>query len=794
MKKNYTLLFISLTVIGINLTKAQTCTTPSAPAITGITQAPCMSSNSFTLTANASFSVGWYTAPWGGNAISNNSVFVTPTLTSGATYYAGQMQSTTTASIALPSHLSGYSGNTRGMWFTAPTSFVITGVRVPVEVTGTANSAIAIMSFPSAPPSYPTVTNSMNILYLDQNISGTGIVPVYIPVNSGDVIGLLGARGGITSYGATNPQLSTLGTYTLTLTRMGMQYPLASQTPTDIWQEPAGSLGRMEVYTTIGCLSTLTPVTVTVTPVPIISIAGPSSSVCAGTSVTLSASGVSTFTWTGGPTTSSYVVTPGTMTTYTINGSVSPTCNAAPAMITVSVDPAVPNLTVTSSSPVICSGNSVSLSGAGATTYTWAGGSPQVTNNVAFYPNTTATYTLNASNACGISTKTTIVTVNATPTINTTASSSVICDGDMTNITASGALTYTWNPGGPGASIAVSPTTSTLYQVSGTSSQGCPASASQIILVNPKPVVNANANKMTVCEGGSVTLTGSGNAHTYSWTTGAQTPVTTANVMVTTTYSVTGTYSTTGCSNTKGITIAVFIPTITVTPSSTAVCSGTAITISASGGLSPTSYTWSIGQQFQSITVSPTSNTVYIVNAPATSGGVTCIGSNTVQVQVNPNPNVTATSTRTSICKGEKTVLNASGASSYTWNTNATTNTIQVGPIIQTIYTVKGVDGNGCENEGTITVKVNPCTDIASYDLPFKVSIYPNPNNGKFVLRSSEPVNITIINELGQFVSSYTLSGEVDHEINASDLSSGIYFVIGKKDDFVFKEKIIITE
>lgn len=62
---------------------------------------------------------------------------------------------------------------------------------------------------------------------------------------------------------------------------------------------------------------------------------------------------------------------------------------------------------------------------------------------------------------------------NSTPSILVTSSSGVICSGETTTITASGASSFTWSTGGNATSIVVSPTVTTSYTVDGTNSVGC---------------------------------------------------------------------------------------------------------------------------------------------------------------------------------------------------------------------------------------------------------------------------------------------------------------------------------
>ncbi len=60
------------------------------------------------------------------------------------------------------------------------------------------------------------------------------------------------------------------------------------------------------------------------------------------------------------------------------------------------------------------------------------------------------------------------------PVITAAATPSVICAGGTSNLTGNGATSYTWMPGSlSGASVNVSPLTTTVYTVSGTNADGC---------------------------------------------------------------------------------------------------------------------------------------------------------------------------------------------------------------------------------------------------------------------------------------------------------------------------------
>lgn len=134
-----------------------------------------------------------------------------------------------------------------------------------------------------------------------------------------------------------------------------------------------------------------------------------------------------------------------------------------------------------------------------------------------------------------------------------------ICNGESTNLTASGGSDYSWSPaaGLNDASIAnpvANPSITTTYTVTVSTSANCSQTATVTVTVNPLPTVIAIASADTIFEGNTVTLTGSG-AQSYAWTGGvidgvAFTPPSTS------TYTVTGTDSY-GCSNSSTATVTI---------------------------------------------------------------------------------------------------------------------------------------------------------------------------------------------------------------------------------------------
>ncbi len=808
MKKNYLKNLVVLLLFGnsAQFLNAQ-CTAPPAPSVSGGTIAGCVSSANFTLTAtpNGTNVVGWYANPYGGNALSTNSVFTTPTLTGAATYYVGQSTRTSlNDSVFMPAYNNNVAAQeTRGYYFTAPHDFIITGLRVPVAIGGTV-SGIAVIKLPIAPPLYTSVTNTFSTLYLNQTITGTNVVAVNIPVYAGDIIGVLGERDNYSAYGVnggTGTYASTMGIggTAVTLNRMGMLFNLATTAPQDLWTETVNTIGIVEMYISKGCNSPLKQVNVNVVPVPQVTVIPPPK-ICANSSYTLNAGGALTFTWTNGPQTSSYVVNPSSTTTYSVKGSIQSNCTTSLTTVTISVDPGVPTLTTLSSSNPVCSGNTLVLSGAGAATYTWAGGANSVTDNIAFVPIATQQYTLYGTNSCGTSSKLITVTVNPTPTLITAVTPTAVCEGHTATLSVTGASTYSWEAATSlGSTFVITPTVSGAYNVTGTTSAGCPGSGSQYITLNPVPLITAGAvgGKTLVCSGGSATLTSSG-ADTYSWTSGAQTYTDIVNPMSTQVYTVTGTYTSTQCYSEKAVTINVFSPAVSISSDMT-VCKGAAVTLTADAGANAT-YVWSTGSLFYYAPITASIPSTYIVTAQSTTlNGVKCSNTASVQVFIHPDPTVHVVSTRTAICRGEKTILTASGGTIYSWsNLTAKTATVQVNPIDlnnPTTYSVTGTDINGCNGNAAISVKVSACTGINEFNSEaFLVSVYPNPNNGTFVVQTKSGIQLTLLNELGQEIRQLNFTEENQFQETVEGLSTGIYFIRGMHDGMPVQNKLVVTK
>jgi|GEM_PF-3518864 len=169
--------------------------------------------------------------------------------------------------------------------------------------------------------------------------------------------------------------------------------------------------------------------------------------VCTGGSLTLTASGANTYTWSPSITNSTPFV-PGGSATYTVLGKDGNGCiNGTTVPVVVNTLPTV-TATATPSNATVCAGTNLVLTGGGASSYSWNQGAP---NNTPFIPIGTSTYTVTGTDANGCQNKATIgVTVNPNPTVTVSFPKAVdsVCVS-QTSITLSGGTptggTYTGN-------------------------------------------------------------------------------------------------------------------------------------------------------------------------------------------------------------------------------------------------------------------------------------------------------------------------------------------------------------
>ena len=361
---------------------------------------------------------------------------------------------------------------------------------------------------------------------------------------------------------------------------------------------------------------------------PIVSISS-DGKVCAGSDITLTASGATSYKWSNDAITSSITVTgENTSMTYTVTGTDDNGCQATDEeIITVN---ALPEVSIASDGKV-CIGSDITLTASGATSYEWSNEATTESIKVTG-ENTSMTYSVTGTDGNGCkATDSETITVNALPTVSI-ASDGKVCIGSDITLTASGATSYKWSNDAITSSITVTgENTSMTYTVTGTDDNGCQATDEEVITVNPLPTVIADDK--SVCVDGQVALVA--NVTGGSWTlisgNGSVTGSTYTAGNAAGTASVTYTYTdNNGCINSDNATVNTYAyPVIGITGTSP-ICRGTSSTLNASGA---DSYSWTPGSlSGASVSVSPYVTTTYTV--AGTSNGCTTNKTYEVKVQI----------------------------------------------------------------------------------------------------------------------------------------------------------------
>jgi hypothetical protein len=330
-----------------------------------------------------------------------------------------------------------------------------------------------------------------------------------------------------------------------------------------------------------GCFD-IKPVTITVNPIPTLTITNPSP-VCSPSSVNLTVASVTagstpglTYTyWTDAGATSSYG-TPSAASagTYYIKGTTTEGCfDIKPVTVTVNLPP---TLTITNPSPV-CSPSTVNLTSAAVTAGSTAGLTFTYWTNAgttSSYGTPTAagagTYYIKGTTAAGcFDIKPVTVTVNPSPTLTIT-NPSAVCSPSTVNLTAAAVtagstagLTFTyWTNAGTTSSYGT-PTAAGAgtYYIKGTTAAGCfeikPVTVTITPTVTPSVTITSTSNAICSSPGTPVTFTATpdngGASPSYQWRRNG------TNISGATN----STYTTTSLASP---------PTITVTMTSNAIC------------------------------------------------------------------------------------------------------------------------------------------------------------------------------------------------------------------------------
>ena len=272
-----------------------------------------------------------------------------------------------------------------------------------------------------------------------------------------------------------------------------------------------------------GCKDT-TSLTITVNPLPVITLTATNTEVCEGSATEIFANSSipnTTYLWNTGETTSILTVTPTTTTTYSVIGTDTNGC-VGNSEILISVLPR-PDIAISSPSETICKGDTTSLTANSvqAVSFAWSNGENIATITVS--PNFTTTYSVVVTDSHGCTnTANSTVTVRELPVLTINNSDPNVCEGSAITLVVSGAVLYDWSPSdglntNVGATVIASPSATTNYIVSGVDLYGCSSSTNVVVTVNPLPNVDFTADERDICMETIVHFKGSSDADIKEW-------------------------------------------------------------------------------------------------------------------------------------------------------------------------------------------------------------------------------------------------------------------------------------
>lgn len=505
---------------------------------------------------------------------------------------------------------------------------------------------------------------------------------------------------------------------------------------------------------------------------------------------------------------------------------------------TVAVRP-MPLKPIATNNGALCAGDTLMLNATSTSTgvtYSWTGPATYTSTKQNDTIGNTSTsmsgnYIVNADlNGCTRKDTTTVL-VKPLPSAVTSSTNTPICAGDTLHISignSSTGVNYSW--AGPNSFTANTrntyktntTTAATGWYVATLSLNGCFYKDSTYATVRPIPAQPAISYNSPLCLGETLNLsTANISGAVYSWTgannftSNTQNP-TRGNMQ----FGDTGLYILTttvnGCVSPQGEVRVALNPTpfVVIFADKDSICQGTPVTFTAlpnNAGANPL-YQWKVNLQ-NVASGSASFNTSTLNNGDVVSCDMTdnakCStpftdASNDIQMDVFPwlTPAVSITASPTGLLKPNEYVSftatvqdagnspiyqwkrngqNVTGATSATWSANTLNDNDSISVEIVSSYRCPQ-PANAASNG----IVVHILTGISQTDSKTALTLYPNPNNGRFVLKGNLPLTkdtilrLEILNTLGQTVHKDKVSntkGEVFKELQLKDFASGTYLL-----------------
>jgi len=148
------------------------------------------------------------------------------------------------------------------------------------------------------------------------------------------------------------------------------------------------------------------------------------------------------------------------------------------------------------------------------------------------------------------------------------------------------------------------------------------------------------------------------------------------------------------------------------------------------------------------------------------------------------------------VCTNGSFTLNPSGANTYTYAPSGPIVTLNVSGTYS--YSVTGTDTNGCVSAPVISTLTVSSACFAGIDrladIDNQIIIYPNPNNGSFVIEPQNTlynVHCTVYDVNGRVVLTQIINGKTN--IDASSLNEGVYNISLISNEGVVNKRLVIV-
>ncbi len=545
----------------------------------------------------------------------------------------------------------------------------------------------------------PTISSATNAMAGAYNVTVTytggctATATTTVTIGNSLTPSILPATASVCAGGSTTLTASGGNTYAWSTT----------ETTASITVTPASTTTYTVTVSNNGACSASTSATVTVNPAPTAAVNPATTSVCPGSSATLTASGGTTYLWSTTETTAAITVTPASTTTYTVTVTDANTCTAT-ASSTVTVN-TLPTASISPANPAICNGNSTTLTASGGTGYVW--NTTDVTAAITVSPTTTTSYsvTVTDANTCTASASVS-VTVNNNPTPSISPSAITVCNGTPATLTASGGTSYLWSTTETTAAITVTPATTTTYTVVATDANSCTGTTSATVTVT-QPFTLSTVLIDESCPGAAngaidLTVTGGTPNFSYLWNDGIATED--RSNLIAGTYSVTVTDNS-ACSGSLSVIINAG-NSLSLSETHTDVsCFGLSdgsIDVTVNNGSSPYIYIWNDGIATEDRTAIPMG--AYTITVTDNN---TCSG--TLAINIAEPTALLVSETHIDIgCNGtppgsiDVTVSGGTTPYGYLWNDAAVTEDRT--NLTAGTYSITVTDLNGCTQGVTVTL------------------------------------------------------------------------------------------